>query len=310
MNHTANLLNFFILNQIVPPNLIIPSPEKLQQKIATLHSAGSTQLHIVSDFDKTLTKAFVNGKKIQSSYALLRDNHYLSSEYVQKARALAEYYRPFETNLSISPEVRSQKMAKWWEKHHRLMVECGISQEVFRDLVQKNFLELRSNCDTFFHLLSKPKIPLLIFSSGLGDLILEFLKQKHFLTPNIHIISNFFSFDQQGQAIDHHHPLIHIFNKQEYEIKNTLYAQEITGRKNVILLGDSIGDLGMTEGIDHDTILRIGFLNEDIEQNLKLYSENFDVLVLNDDGMEYVNEILTKILSITSPPLQSFSRPL
>jgi len=281
----------------MPSNIIIPSPQILQQKIQQMRSAGSNALHIVSDFDKTLTKAFVKGKKIQSSYALLRDNNYLSPEYVQKAQALAEHYHSFEIDLALSHEIRSQKMKEWWEKHHILMVEMGINKEVFQDLVNKDVLELRSDCDRLFHTLSKHKIPLLIFSSGLGDLILEFMKQYQYLTPNVHIISNFFSFDQQGKAIDHHHPLIHVFNKHEYEIKNTPYSKEIVQRKNVILLGDSIGDLGMTTGIHHNTILRIGFLNEDIDQNLKTYSGLFDVIIVNDGSMEYVNELLGKIIS-------------
>ena len=278
-------------------NVIIPSPKILQQKIDLMRTAGSQQIHIVSDFDKTLTKAFVKGKNSQSSYALLRDNNYLSPEYVQKARALADYYRPFEINLSLSTEIRTQKMEEWWEKHHVLMVQTGISQEVFQDLVNKDFLQLRSNCAEFFHLLAKHKIPLLIFSAGLGDLILEFMKHYQYLTPNVHIISNFFTFDKNGKAIDHHHPLIHTFNKHEYEVKNTPYAREIVQRKNVILLGDSMGDLGMTTGIHHETILRIGFLNEDIDQNLKTYSELFDVVILNDGGMEYVNDLLGKIIA-------------
>lgn len=37
--------------------------------------------------------------------------------------------------------------------------------------------------------------------------------------------------------------------------------QDLTERENVILLGDSLGDVSMSDGIPHGTILKIGFLN-------------------------------------------------
>lgn len=44
--------------------------------------------------------------------------------------------------------------------------------------------------------------------------------------------------------------------------------QELEGRSNVILLGDSIGDAGMADGVCHDTVLKIGFLNSNVSTNL------------------------------------------
>jgi len=58
-----------------------------------------------------------------------------------------------------------------------------------------------------------------------------------------------------------------------------------------------IGDLGMTEGLEHDTIIRVGFLNHDGEGALKKFSESFDIVILNDGTMDYVNELLKKVLS-------------
>lgn len=40
--------------------------------------------------------------------------------------------------------------------------------------------------------------------------------------------------------------------------------QELSGRSNVILLGDSIGDASMADGVSHDTVLKIGFLNDNV----------------------------------------------
>lgn len=40
--------------------------------------------------------------------------------------------------------------------------------------------------------------------------------------------------------------------------------QELSGRSNVILLGDSVGDAKMADGVPHDTVLKIGFLNNHV----------------------------------------------
>lgn len=44
--------------------------------------------------------------------------------------------------------------------------------------------------------------------------------------------------------------------------------QELAGRSNVILVGDSIGDAGMADGVCHDTVLKIGFLNSNVSVKL------------------------------------------
>lgn len=44
----------------------------------------------------------------------------------------------------------------------------------------------------------------------------------------------------------------------------TFQDTHLSGRSNVILLGDSLGDANMDGGIPYDTVLRIGFLNADL----------------------------------------------
>lgn len=49
----------------------------------------------------------------------------------------------------------------------------------------------------------------------------------------------------------------------------------LSGRSNVILLGDSLGDANMDGGIPYDTVLRIGFLNADLVIAYILYNINY-----------------------------------
>ncbi|MBS3116213.1 hypothetical protein J4421_01315 [Candidatus Woesearchaeota archaeon] len=270
------------------------NPE-LQQKIKRIQKGGVRSLHFVSDFDKTLTPAFVQGKSLPSSYALIREGKYLTPEYVSRAYAEYDKYHPYEVDHYLSLKEKSAKMVEWWEHHWQLMVECGINKKVFEDIIQKGKIQLREGSVELFSLLHEHTIPFLIFSSGLGNLIELFLKKNKFLTPNVHLLANFFTFDENGIATGFKRPLIHVFNKNEYELRDTPYYREVKQRRNVILLGDSLGDLGMIEGLQHDTIIRIGFLNED-KALLDHYLQVFDVVITEDGPVEEVNRIIKAVL--------------
>lgn len=85
------------------------------------------------------------------------------------------------------------------------------------------------------------------------------------------VISNFLKYDENGVIQGYlHDNLIHVFNKNEFALKNTKYYDLIRNRDNVILMGDSLGDAGMADGISHaNAILKIGFLYEHVCCSLK-----------------------------------------
>ena len=55
-------------------------------------------------------------------------------------------------------------------------------------------------------------------------------------------------------------------------------------------------DIDMSKGIEHDCIIKIGFLNHNIKENLKSFSKAFDIVILNDGPMDYVNLLVKDIL--------------
>ncbi len=42
--------------------VVIGDPDATRRKIAALHAGGAHRLHIVADFDRTITTAFVRGE--------------------------------------------------------------------------------------------------------------------------------------------------------------------------------------------------------------------------------------------------------
>ena len=269
--------------------------ELLNQKVKEIKSQGLDKLHVVSDFDRTLTKCFFAGKKITSVIALIREGGYLSKDYPKKAFALFDKYHPIEIDDSLDYNYRFKKMQEWWELHEKLLVKSGMSKDVIEDILQKYPNRFRDGTLEFLDFLYLHKIPLLIFSSSIGNLIEGYLKKENRLTSNIHILSNTFNFDKNGYATGYKNGIIHVMNKSETKIENKQYRNLISKRNNVILLGDSLGDLGMINDLDTHEHIKIGFLNEDVENKLELYKSKFDVVITNDGSMNYVNELLNKI---------------
>ena len=50
----------------------------------------------------------------------------------------------------------------------------------------------------------------------------------------------------------------------------------------------------MANGMDHETVLKVGFLNENVEELLPKYKEVYDVVITNDGDFELINESILK----------------
>ena len=139
---------------------------------------------------------------------------------------------------------------------------------------------------------------IIISSSGIGETIPLILERNSCLYENIYLITNRFIWDKEGKAIGIKEPIIHSLNKDETSLRDfpEIY-RKVKERKNVILLGDNPEDLLMVRGFPYDHLLRIGFLNSEVEKNLPLYKEKFDFLILNDGSLEEVKSLLEEIIT-------------
>ena len=115
------------------------------------------------------------------------------------------------------------------------------------------------------------------------------------LYKNIHVISNLFEWDKNEKAIKVKQPIIHSMNKDEHSIKDHSVFNLIKDRKNVLLLGDHLGDLGMIKEFSHKNLIKVSFLNDEVKNNIEIYERNFDVVISNDSSMEYVNQLLKEL---------------
>ncbi len=277
-------------------NIIIPNKRTLEEKKKKILEEGKEKFHVLSDFDRTLTKAFVDGQKSPTVIAQIRNGKYLTSDYASKAHTLFDKYHPIEVNPKISINEKKKKMHEWWTEHFNLLVESGFNKKVIKEIVSKRTLEFRGGILEFINFLHNKNIPLIIMSAGPGDMIEEYLKQDKKLYKNIHVIANLYDWDKDGRAVKVREPIIHSMNKDETAIQNYPVFKKIKERKNVLLLGDGVEDIGVVKGFDYDNLISVGFLNENIDEQLELFKENFDVIISNDGSMSYVNKLLREMI--------------
>jgi len=280
-------------------NIVIPNHKKLEKLKEQISKEGVEKLHVLADFDRTLTYAFARGEKVPSIISILRSSgKYLGEDYAKKALALYEKYHSIEIDPKIPFEEKKKAMYEWWKTHFDLVIRSGLNRNHLDEVVVSGKMKFRQGALEFFDFLHKHKIPLIIMSaSGLGgSVIAALLEKENRLYRNIYIISNSLVWDKNGKAIDIKKPIIHCLNKDETILKNFPCYKTIKQRKNVLLLGDNLEDVKMIKGFDYDNLIKIGFINEDVEKNLKYYSKVYDALIINDFSMDYINKILKEMI--------------
>jgi cytosolic 5'-nucleotidase 3 len=277
-------------------NIIIPNPEELEKTIEKIKKDGPSKLHIVSDFDRTLTKTFVKGEKTPTINGQMREGGYLGDDYIKRSYELYDLYHPMEIDSKIPLNEKIKKMHEWWKSHFDLLIKSKMNKDIILDIVKKRKITFREKALDILDILYHKKIPLLIMSASIGDITSESLKFAGKNYDNIILVANMLIWDKSGYMVGVKEPIIHSVNKHEIQIKSLPIYTELLKRKNIILLGDNIDDLGMVEGFPYKNIIKIGFLNEDINKTLEEFKNKFDVIITNDSDMSYVYELMKKII--------------
>jgi cytosolic 5'-nucleotidase 3 len=167
-------------------------------------------------------------------------------------------------------------------------------------MVKKSNATFRKNADIFFDYCNSKSIPLTIVSAGVGDIIEEMLIQniQNASFDNVKIISNFFEYNENNHLIQLKQNLIHVFNKNEALLEDKEHLKRINNRTNVLLMGDAEGDHNMAESLENvENILKIGFLNQNIEKDLEKFLNLFDVVLIKDSSLNVPIKILNFLLN-------------
>lgn len=237
---------------------------------------------------------------------MLEDCGLLTDDYHDKAKALQLKYYPMEVDPHLDEQTRLQAMIEWVTKAHDLLLENKLTKPMIaaaaESAVSEGRIKLRDKVVDFVGLLQQQKIPLLIFSAGIADVLEEVL--KCYVTIDVEsmdVISNRCQFDSSPQQLltGFDEPLLHVFNKRSTPFLHTDFftKQHVNDRKNLVLIGDSLGDVTMSEGMSFNQAgaLNIGFLNDRVER-LEQYLQKYDLVVLGDPPFTVPLELMRYLL--------------
>jgi len=276
----------------------IENLENVKEKLQRLIDDGPEKLQILSDFDWTMTKWKENGKLLPSSHGVMEESDVMPRSFIKKVKDIFAHYYPIEINPNITDEEKIPIMEEWWTKTRAALLETNITRAMITEMTGNTPLRLRDGLHELAMDLCDWKIPLLIFSAGIGDIVIEILKHEKLFLRNQTVISNQIEWDDKGFITGYKNPIIHSFNKNVALKRHLGYFENNKSRSNAILMGDSIGDLRMTQGVESiSTCLKIGFLNDKIEERLPSYQQNYDIVLIEDESMTIPRKIFDAILN-------------
>ncbi|KAE8597239.1 hypothetical protein XENTR_v10016399 [Xenopus tropicalis] len=275
----------------------IKDPERVEEIICGLVKGGASKLQVITDFDMTLSKFSHNGKRCPTCHNIIDNCKLITDECRKKLFQLKEKYYAIEIDPDLSIKEKYPYMVEWYTKSHTLLIDQRLQKNKLAEAVRDSDVKLKEGYEMFFDLLHKHSIPVFIFSAGLGDILEEVIHQAGVYQPNVKVISNFMEFDENGIITGFKGELIHVYNKHDGALRNTEYFAHLKDNSNIILLGDSLGDLTMADGVPNvENILKIGFLNDKVEELIEKYMDSYDIVLVKDDTLDVANSVIQKIL--------------
>ncbi|XP_026747505.1 7-methylguanosine phosphate-specific 5'-nucleotidase [Trichoplusia ni] len=279
-------------------NVHIRDKEEFLQKINKMIKDGHNKLQIVTDFDHTLTRHHLdNGNIVLTSFGMFRECPSIPQHYKDEDNRLSGIYKPIECDPVMSIEEKTQHMIDWYVAAHAMLKGVKFPRNELMDSAHRMVECFRKGVPDMIEWSKVHEVPVLVFSAGLGESVLAALKAANFLLPNVKVVSNFLALDENDYIVGIEGEVIHTYNKNETAIKHTEYYEMVKQRGNVLLMGDNIGDAGMAEGMERrDVVLKVGFLNQNAEGNLRNYLNKFDIVLVHEPSVHAVNAILKLIL--------------
>jgi phosphoserine phosphatase len=218
--------------------------KSIKNKLADFSSAGPEKLHIVSDFDLTLTAGKLPGQNLGTWDVM---DELMPPEGVAKHNAIYKSFRPTELAGKLTREVTAEKWAE--------TLDLITSYHMRIDDVEAAFLsiaKLREGAKELFDVCESAHIPTVILSSGIRNVV-RLMTDHYRLRPDF-ILSNDLEIDDSTRRVSgwRRDSLVHMQNKNE--MGHDELSKLRSERPNVILLGDVPDDVKMVTG---DDVIRI-----------------------------------------------------
>lgn len=238
--------------------------------------------YIITDFDRTLTT-----KESEPSIGIVPK--YLGGECLEERMKIFNYYRPLELDYTLDV-MEKQKIMKEWANKSFTLVAKYITEDNINKALENANMHFRKGVKEFLIKMNTMNIPVIIMSSGVGNIVRAFLEKEKCLFNNMKIVSNFYEFKNEKTYIDLENIMATV-NKEYKRIPENI-RKDIEQKENGLVFGDLIEDIKMANEENISDTITFGFLDVKVEENLEAYKNNFDVVLTEDNNFNDIIKIL------------------
>lgn len=261
---------------------------KNEKKINKLkEKMNKKNICIFIDYDKTITSP----NSVDSWMAIV-NKKVANEKLIDELNECNKKYGAIELDYTINEKDKDKYMLEWYQGSMDLYYKYNITKEQMKKSISNSNLSLRKGGKDFLSKLHENDILTVILSAGIGNVIEQSLKEKQCNYKNIHIISNFIKFDKNEKMEKFQDNLIYTCNKNIDKLQNLKKKEEIEKKEYRIVIGDLIEDIAMMGEHPEEKSLKIGFLNKNISENLKIYKDNFDIVLTEESNFYDIEKIL------------------
>lgn len=237
---------------------------------------------VITDFDRTLTT-----KSSEPSMGIVPE--YLGGKCLEERLKIFNHYRPIELDYTLEKELKEKYMREWARESFTLLSKY-ITEENIEKSIENANLHLRNGAKEFLQELNSKNIPVIIMSSGIGNIVKGFLRKENCIYNNTYIVSNFFEFDT-GKANIELEDLMATSNKDYSRISEDVKCK-IENKNIGLLFGDLVEDLKMLNKDKLKNTLTFGFLDTNIEKNIEEFNKSFDIVLTENSDFNDIKKIL------------------
>ncbi len=257
----------------IPKGMTCANGAAFLRKVADFAAAGAGSLHVIYDFDRTLTVSHPETQEDVTTWHIL--GKHLSEAGRAHYQDLFQKYRIIELEDGLT----NADAVDWWTASFQLFVDERVNiKQVDADFLAR--ASIRPGVEEVFALCQAYEIPSVIMSAGIRDVI-DIWTKKYAINPAL-VLSTVLKLDSEGAIVGwNEDTLVHVLNKHEagHEDLTAIRA----ARPNVIVIGDGVTDADMADG--NENVLRIRIFDPrpdevvDIEAVRQKTFSRFDALI-------------------------------
>lgn len=232
----------------IPDGFQCRDAELVSTKLHSFAAAGPGKLHIVSDFDLTLTAGKHPGDNLGTWDVM---DALMDADGVTRHTEIYHSFRPIEVAGKLTHAVAAEKWAETLDLITSYHMNIGDIRAAFLSVAI-----LRPGAKALFDAAKDNGIPSVILSSGITNVI-EIIAKHYNIHPD-YILSNDLVIDDNDHVSGwRRDSLIHVLNK--HEMSHDELSKLRSTRPNILLLGDVPADVSMVAG--HENVIRIRVLD-------------------------------------------------